>query len=52
MEEDIVFFKKIINGVVIIKRYRRIVYSYGFSNRVTSVKLHELAEKLERSDVY
>ena len=47
MEEDIVFLKRLSMALLLSKDIEELCTHMGFSNRVTSVKLHELAEKLE-----
>lgn len=47
MEEYIVFLKRLSMALLLSKDIEELCTHMGFSNRVTSVKLHELAEKLE-----
>ena len=46
MEEDIVFLKRL-SMALLSKDIEELCTHMGFSARVSSVKLHELAEKLE-----
>ena len=47
MEEDIVFLKRLSMALLLSKDIEELCTHMGFSARVSSVKLHELAEKLE-----
>ena len=47
MKEDIVFLKRLSMALLLSKDIEELCTHMGFSNIVTSVKLHELAEKLE-----
>ena len=48
MEEDIVFLKRLSMALLLSKDIEELCTHMGFSARVSSVKLHELAEKLEK----
>ena len=47
MEEDIVFLKRLSMALLLSKDIEELCTHMGFSARASSVKLHELAEKLE-----
>ena len=49
MEEDIVFLKRLSMALLLSKDIEELCTHMGFSNRVSSVKLHTLAEKLEET---
>ena len=48
MEEDIVFLKRLSMALLLSKDIEELCTHMCFSARVSSVKLHELAEKLEK----
>ena len=52
MEEDIVFLKRLSIALLLSKDIEELCTHMGFSNRVSSVKLHELAEKLEDDNYF
>ena len=49
MEEDIVFLKRLSMALLLSEDIEELCTHMGFSNRVSSVKLHKLAEKLEET---
>ena len=49
MEEDIVFLKRLSMALLLSEDIEELCTHMGFSNRVSSVKLHALAEKLEET---
>ena len=50
MEEDVVFLKRLSMALLLSKDIEELCTHMGFSNRVTSVKLDRLAEKIEKLD--
>ena len=51
-EEDIVFLKRLSMALLLSEDIEELCTHMGFSNRVSSVKLHELAEKLEDDNTF